>query len=274
MRSRKFIFNPGIALALIVVSGSVGATMATRDGVEARQNVTVWMRPALIPQLHANDPRVPMRNSEATLAGVVAEDTREMDNRPMLEIMCVAPVQPADQTHDEVLEDDRITTAVTSRLMWNKHTNSLTTHVYTNRGKVTLWGIAGSAAASNLASRLAIDTRGVLGVDNQLLVMGAKAADIETTPSPAHAVAQDIADRWITTKVKSTFMNSNSVDSARIAVSTSSGVVTLKGAVDSGTERVLAIELASSVRGVKSVQSEWFTPLIGQSLLKTAARPD
>jgi osmotically-inducible protein OsmY len=140
--------------------------------------------------------------------------------------------------------------------MWSKHTNNLTTDIYTKWGKVTLRGIAGSAAARNHASRLAMDTRGVRLVNNQLLVMGTTATDVETTPSPAHAAGQGIADRWITTKVKSTFMSSNSVDGACIAVNTRSGDVTLTGKLGSGTERALAIELANSVRGVKSAQWE------------------
>ena len=69
----------------------------------------------------------------------------------------------------------------------------------------------------------------------------------------------DIADGWITTKVKSTFMYSSNVDGSDIAVSTSGGIVTLTGKLDSGVERAVAIELAGNVRGVKSVDSSSLT---------------
>ncbi|MNP74051.1 Osmotically-inducible protein Y precursor [compost metagenome] len=65
----------------------------------------------------------------------------------------------------------------------------------------------------------------------------------------------DVADSWITTKVKSTLMYSSNVSGSAISVSTNGGIVTLSGLVASGVERDLAIELAQNVRGVKSVRS-------------------
>ncbi len=84
---------------------------------------------------------------------------------------------------------------------------------------------------------------------------------ISTAKSSANEAEQDIVDSWITTKVKSTFMYSNNVNGSDIDVSTSAGVVTLSGKVDSGAERALAIELADNVRGVKSVQAQGLTVL-------------
>lgn len=60
-----------------------------------------------------------------------------------------------------------------------------------------------------------------------------------------------LADSWITTKVKSTYMYSSNVDSVDISVSTLDGVVSLKGEVNGGPERALAVELAKNIRGVK-----------------------
>lgn len=81
----------------------------------------------------------------------------------------------------------------------------------------------------------------------------------DSAKSAAKEAEQDIADSWITTKVKSTLMYSSNVDGSDVDVSTSAGVVTLKGKLDSGAERALAIELADNVRGVKSVQSTGLT---------------
>ncbi len=66
----------------------------------------------------------------------------------------------------------------------------------------------------------------------------------------------NVADGWITSKVKSNFIYSRNVDSSDIEVNTSSGVVTLKGKVNSGVERALAVELTQNVRGVKSVEAK------------------
>jgi osmotically-inducible protein OsmY len=68
-----------------------------------------------------------------------------------------------------------------------------------------------------------------------------------------------IADTWITSKVKSTFMYSSNLDSNDIRVSTSKGIVTLSGKLDSGAEQELAIELASNIRGVLSVNADALT---------------
>jgi osmotically-inducible protein OsmY len=77
-----------------------------------------------------------------------------------------------------------------------------------------------------------------------------------TAKASASESTNAISDTWITTKVKSTFMYSSNVDGSDIDVSTSSGVVTLSGKLESGAERALAIELAQNVRGVKSVQAK------------------
>jgi osmotically-inducible protein OsmY len=94
-------------------------------------------------------------------------------------------------------------------------------------------------------------------VDNQLTVSGAKPVVADT--GHTSAVGTDITDGWITAKVKSTYGYSSNVNGSDIGVSTTSGIVTLTGKVDSGAERALAIELAQNVRGVKSVQSKALT---------------
>ena len=140
--------------------------------------------------------------------------------------------------------------------MWSKNTSGIATDVSTKAGKVTLKGSADNAAAKDFAQSIAMNTPGVRSVDNQLTI-GAKPVVAETTK--ASAPGTDIADSWITTKVKSTYGYSSNVNGSDIGVSTNSGIVTLSGKVDSGAERALAIELAQNVRGVKSVQSKALT---------------
>jgi hyperosmotically inducible protein len=143
--------------------------------------------------------------------------------------------------------------------MWSKYTSGLTTDVGTKSGKVTLQGTADSGASKDLARSLAMNTRGVVSVDNQLVVKNAKPTAADAAKGSAHEAGGDVADGWITAKVKSTYGYSSNVDGSDIVVSTDSGIVTLSGKVDSGAERALAIELAQNVRGVKSVQSKALT---------------
>jgi osmotically-inducible protein OsmY len=77
----------------------------------------------------------------------------------------------------------------------------------------------------------------------------------DKTKAATTEASHDVADGWITTKVKSTLLYSSNVDGSDIHVDTKNGVVTLSGKVETGAERSLAIELAKNVRGVKSVHS-------------------
>lgn len=81
---------------------------------------------------------------------------------------------------------------------------------------------------------MAMNTDGVVAVDNQLVVGSTKTEGDTAARRPVSAAGADVTDSWITTKVKSTFLYSSNVHSSDIAVSTSKGVVTLSGKVGSG----------------------------------------
>ena len=123
-------------------------------------------------------------------------------------------------------------------------------------GRVLLRGTADSAASKELAGRLAINTRGVASVDNQLAVSPLKPSAVQSAMASAHNSGQALADSWITAKVKSTLLYSSNVSGSDITVNTNQGIVTLNGKLKSGAERALAIELAQNVRGVRSVEAE------------------
>ena len=65
-----------------------------------------------------------------------------------------------------------------------------------------------------------------------------------------------IDDSVITTKVKAAIFNEPSLKSAEINVETFKGVVQLSGFVSSRIAESKAIEVASSVKGVKSVKND------------------
>jgi osmotically-inducible protein OsmY len=263
---RKIGLVSAIALAIAVLAGPVAAGTPSQEIIEARQEAQIWTTYALSPYLAAHALEVSVEDGTATLTGTVddgvnkdlareialgVDGIRAVDNRIVVEADYVAPAHnTADRTYAQRIDDATISAAVKAKLMWSKHTEGLTTDVETTRGKVTLTGAVETSDAKDLATRLALNTRGVVAVDNRLVVDN-DPADARAT----EATGQDIADAWITTKVKSTFLYSTNVDSSTIAVSTASGVVTLSGTVASGAERALAIEFAKNVRGVKSVES-------------------
>ncbi len=272
---RKSVLASAVALSIGGISGAASADTMSQDVTEARQETQIWTTYALNPYLRSNDLKVSVDNGKATLTGKVEESVnkdlakqialgvsgiKEVDNQIVVQPDYVAPAASSTRSYGEAIDDATITATVKSKLLWSKHADGLTMNVDTNRGHVTLKGTADSKDAKALAGRLASDSRGVVSVDNQLVVAPTPTVG-DSAKIAAKEAEQDIADSWITTKVKSTLMYSSNVDGLDIEVSTSAGVVTLKGKVDSGAERALAIELADNVRGVKSVQSKGLTVL-------------
>jgi osmotically-inducible protein OsmY len=284
-KSTKSLFlSSGLALAIMSMGQPALAQTAGESLTDVRQEVQIWTTYALNPYLRANDLKVTVKDGKATLTGFVPEGVnkelakeialgvngiKEVDNQIVVDgekpVTNAAPVG----SYGEVIDDATITVAVKSKLLWSKHTDSLKTTVETKSGRVTLSGTADSAAARDLAGRLAANTRGVISVRNMLEVVPAVKAAAATTSTvtgaPAGSVLpqvstakaeQAVSDTWITTKVKSTLLYSSNVSGADITVTTVAGVVTLKGKLDSGAERALAIELAQNVKGVKSVNAK------------------
>ena len=273
-QSRNLILVSAIALAMTGIStmtgisGAVAADPVSQDVTDARQETQIWTTYALSPSLRTNDLKVTVHDGKATLTGKVEEGVdkdlakqialgvsgiKEVDNQIVVQTDYIAPARSATRAYGETIDDATVTAAVKSKLMWSKYASGLTTDVDTKSGKVTLQGTADSAASKEFASSLASNTRGVASVDNQLVIKA------NTAKHSAQGAGRDIADGWITAKVKSTYGYSSNIDGSDIAVSTDSGIVTLKGKVDSGAERALAIALAENVRGVKSVNSKTLT---------------
>ena len=62
-------------------------------------------------------------------------------------------------------------------------------------------------------------------------------------------------DATITTRVKTVLLNDPQVAATKIDVSTTGGVVTLSGSVQSKAEETRAIELTRQITGVRDVKS-------------------
>ena len=276
LHTHKLTFIAAMVMGATAFSAAAAPDTASQDLIDARQETQIWTTYALSPHLNANDLKVSVDNGKATLTGKVEEDVskdlakqialgvsgiKDVDNQIVVQADYVAPIQKMDRSYGEVIEDTTISSAVKSKLLWSKHTSGMAANVDTNRGRVTLTGAADNAAAKDFATQISTNTRGVVSVDNQLIVKPATAAgtSADESGSAIKESGKDISDSWITTKVKSTLMYSSNVDGGDIAVKTSKGIVTLSGKVDNRAERALAIELAKNVRGVKSVLSKGLT---------------
>jgi hyperosmotically inducible protein len=262
----KLILITGMLLPLAATSGSDVVKTVSQDVTAARQESQIWTTYALSPYLRANDLQVSVQDGKATLTGKVEEGIskdlaqqialgvtgiKEVDNRIVIATNFVPPVQSSARSYGEMIDDATINATVKSKLMWSKYTDGLSMDVDTKSGIVKLQGAADSAAAKDLAGRLAMNTHGVVSVNNKLVV--------NPQSIKKSTAKRNTSDGWITTKVKSTFMYSSNVNSSDITVNTEDGIVTLTGKVDSGAEQALAIELAQNIRGVKSVQSKDLT---------------
>ena len=273
-RSKNLIVASGLAMALTSVGASYAAGASTQSVTDVRQEVQIWTSYALNPYLRVNNLQASVKDGKATLTGKVQEGlSKELANEIALgvdgikevdnQIMVVADLNDEDPkpvgSYGEGIDDATITATVKSKLMWSKHTSGLKTTVVTKSGRVSLTGSADSNAAKEMAGNLAMNTRGVVSVNNSLTVSKPEPAGKETVATVAAEAEQTITDSWITAKVKLTLLYSSNVAGTDVHVTTEAGVVSLKGSLSSGAEKALAVELTQNVLGVKSVESSGLT---------------
>lgn len=263
----KLIQKPhSVAMVLMLTSLSVPVmaqgNKANQDVLDARLESQILTTYQLSPYLRHDNISVAVKDGKATITGKVESDVNkdlateiaqgvkgvsDVDNKMITEENYQTPVRTGESSYAEIIDDASVTAAVKSKLMWSRYVDSGNTKITTKKGMVTLTGTAETKEAKELAGNLAMTTRGVMSVDNKLTV--------EANPDNKSKPGTVMADSWITTKVKSTFMYSRNVDGSDIAVNTTKGVVTLEGLVDSGSEKALAVQLAENIKGVQSVKA-------------------
>lgn len=267
-KPKNLLVSSGLALLFSTLNVSYAAETSTQSLIDVRQEVQIWTTFALNPYLRANSLKVNVKNGKATITGVVPESVnkelakeialgvdgiKEVDNQ--IKVVSDSTGTQANPMGGfaDAIDDATITAAVKSKLLWSRYTEGLKTTVVTKSGRVSLTGTADSAAAKELAGRLAMNTRGVVSVNNALAVSQDKG------PSASTSAERVISDSWITTKVKSTLLYSSNVSGTDIEVTTKSGIVTLSGMLSNGAEKALAVELAENVQGVKRVEAGGLT---------------
>jgi hyperosmotically inducible protein len=136
------------------------------------------------PSCRSIDLKVSVRDGTAVLSGSVEEDVskdlanqfalgvsgiKDVDNNIEIEPEHVPSGSSDARTFGEYIDDVSINAAVKSKRLWSKHADGHIANVDTKNGKVSLVCAADSAAARELAGRLAISTHGTKRVTSNNL---------------------------------------------------------------------------------------------------------
>jgi osmotically-inducible protein OsmY len=149
------------------------------------------------------------------------------------------------------LDPSAITARIQAQYFREKDLKPLKIGVTTNRGGVvTLEGTVDTAENKADALRIARETDGVVRVEDQLKVAG--------EPSASKTGRTDMMppDAWLTAKIQAKYFVDDEVKGRNIDVDTQNGVVTLKGAVATDSEKRQAVSIARNTDGVNSVTDE------------------
>ncbi|WP_409525737.1 BON domain-containing protein [Nitrincola sp. MINF-07-Sa-05] len=265
---KRLLLASSVSLALAGISATALGTEDSDGLNSARQQSQIETTYALSPYLRAHDIEIEVVDGKATLTGIVDEDVyKELAEQIALGVQGIESVDNEievqadyvmeastdnERSFGEVVDDASITAAVKSKLLWSSFADGLDSDIETHKGVVTIAGTTDSDETKSKIDKLALGTRGVRSVDNQMTV-DPDAKTAATGSDEDISSGQAISDTWITTKVMSTFLMSRNIHSSDINVSTEDGIVTLNGTTQSSTENALAVELAQNIKGVKSV---------------------
>jgi len=200
-----------------------------------------------------NHVRVSVKDGVVTLRGTVpssdekalAEDT--VNNLPgVMGVVNKIKVESEPAEHSDAWIALKIHTA----LLVRANVSATSTRVDVNDGVVTLTGMADNAAQKDLTEAYVKDIEGVKSVTNDMVV--------KSPPSDAsdHTIGETIDDASITSQVKYALLSHGSTSALKTKVTTKSGVVMISGEADSDAEKDLVTKLASSIRGVQSVEND------------------
>jgi osmotically-inducible protein OsmY len=158
--------------------------------------------------------------------------------------MTIAQIQTAPATTNGANVDDAsITAEVKAGLLSQRSTSDLQPKVSTKDGVVTVSGIVKNNAEKTRVTRFVTDINGVASVVNNMT-----------------------EDSSITDDVKTALQSERSTSDLHIKVSTTRGVVTLRGAAQNDAEKSLATKLATDVNSVASVVNDMTVVAVAGSI--------
>ncbi len=159
-----------------------------------------------------------------------------------IQIFILASIGPVSTVWGLVpkITDKKINAAIEKNLYLNNISlNALHIEVNTQNGIVTVSGTVENLIAKDRIVQIVQTIQGVRAVVDRIAVIPAKRSDEQIAKDLKQALKQDPA-----------------TDAHEIIVNVEAGVVTLGGKVDSQQEKILASEVAKSVRGVKKIKNE------------------
>lgn len=173
----------------------------------------------------------------------------------------IAAADPADepQPHSDsigaAITDTAVTAKVKAKLLDDTRLKNSHISVTTTNGAVTLTGSAPSSGAADVAKELAASVEGAKFVDNQINSPSVADAVASKADHAAKKTEKYASDSWITAKVKSELLADSTTKGLDISVTTTNGVVALRGTVNNQNAVEHASDLAKQVKGVKSVDA-------------------
>jgi hyperosmotically inducible periplasmic protein len=149
---------------------------------------------------------------------------------------------PAPRSFGGVISDGWTTARVKLRLISRPGIAPLMMNVDTNGGIVTLFGSISTEDGKRAAGAEAMKVAGVKDVQNELQVVPKTAAKVvgQRDDEIRDSVEERLADR-------------HALDDGNIDVEVANGVVRLSGSVGQSGDRMIALSLARSAEGVRSV---------------------
>jgi len=161
--------------------------------------------------------------------------------------------------------DIDVTAEIRKSIMADKNMgiNAQNVKIITEKGSVTLRGVVDSMAEKDAIGAYAKATNGAMSVDNQIEVkakdgMAKPPSTTPATPADPKNPSAMRSDGDITSDVKKAISadKSLSTNAQAVTVTTSKGVVTLKGTVDSSTEKDAVAAHARAITGATSVDNQ------------------
>ncbi|MCV9918428.1 MULTISPECIES: BON domain-containing protein [Pseudomonas] len=149
------------------------------------------------------------------------------------------------------IQDARLQGGLQTALSLNRLLNPFRIEVDVEGARARLTGEVESEVERQLAEHLALATRGIEQVDNQLQVN----AELVERPLELRAYAQRLEDATLAAIVRSRLAWSRVTQKAPIEVESREGVVTLRGRVDSVEAKELAGVLARTTDGIHLVNN-------------------
>jgi osmotically-inducible protein OsmY len=173
-------------------------------------------------------------------------DTREDAKRAAAEVKQAA-AHAAAKAGDQ-LADSWLTTKIQAQYFADDDIKARYINVSTRDGVVTLSGRVESPDAKEQALQIARNTDGVREVHDRLGI-----GNLEQARDGSLAPEQ-MDSAWITTKIQAKYFADPSVNGRDIDVTTTNGVVTLSGRVDSDQEKQQALAIARGTDGVAHIE--------------------